>query len=89
MDKKSKFGESSVYEKMGKKWKNVEMGVMGRPAVAMGGGVVTEWWCGGGWVVGFGDWWCLGMWEMRENGSEGGKGVHRRVENEMGRGKVT
>jgi hypothetical protein len=48
MDETSKFGESWVYEKMGKKWKNVEMGVMGRPAVAMGGGVMVRWRMGGG-----------------------------------------
>jgi hypothetical protein len=34
------FGRSWVCEKMGKKWRNVDMGVMGRPAVAMGGGTV-------------------------------------------------
>jgi hypothetical protein len=49
---------------MDKKWKNKEMGMMGRPAVARGDGAVTVRWCGE-WpeVI---RWWFGCVWEKRE-----------------------
>jgi hypothetical protein len=50
-DKMRILGEVGVCEKMEKKLRNIEMGVMGRPAV-------VQWWCGGVVVVIEG---CLGQ----------------------------
>jgi hypothetical protein len=43
-DKNVDFGESWACEKMVKKMRNVEMGVMGRPTMVMGGGTVKDGW---------------------------------------------